>query len=47
MNYRFKGTDYTQDQLNEVAEIKGYTLDELLSNNPDIETIEEETNRRS
>jgi hypothetical protein len=43
MNYRFKGTDYTQDQLTEVAEIKGYTLDELLSNNPDIETIEEET----
>ena len=34
--YVFKDKIYTEDQLNEIAEIKGYTFDELLANNPDI-----------
>ncbi len=41
MNYRFKGTDYTEDQMSEVAGVKGYTLDELISKNPQIEIINE------
>ena len=39
--YKFKDKEYTEDQLNKIAEAKGYTFDELLSNNPDIQTLEE------
>ncbi len=39
MNYRFNGTDYTEDQMTKVADVKGYTLEELISKNPQIETI--------
>ena len=31
MNYRFNGTDYTEDQMTKVADVKGYTLEELIS----------------
>ena len=34
--YVFKNKSYTKDQLDEIAELKGYTFDELLANNPDI-----------
>ena len=39
MTYRFNGTDYTEDQMTKVADVKGYTLEELISKNPQIETI--------
>ena len=42
MNYRFNGTDYTEDQMTKVADVKGYTLEELISKNPKIETIVDE-----
>ena len=42
MNYRFNGTDYTEDQMTQVADVKGYTLEELISKNPQIETITDE-----
>ncbi len=29
MNYRFNGTDYTEDEMTQVADVKGYTLEEL------------------
>ena len=35
--YIFKDNIYTKDQLEEIAEIKGYTFEELLANNPEIE----------
>ena len=35
--YIFKDNIYTKDQLEEIAELKGYTFDELLANNPEIE----------
>jgi hypothetical protein len=42
MNYRFNGTDYTEDEMTQVADVKGYTLEELISKNPKIETITDE-----
>ena len=35
--YIFNDNIYTKDQLEEIAELKGYTFDELLANNPEIE----------
>ena len=34
--YLFKDSIYTKDQLDQIAEAKGYSFDELLANNPDI-----------
>lgn len=34
--YKINGEQYSQDDLQEIADIKGYTVDELLSKNPNI-----------
>ena len=35
-DYIFNNTVLTQDDIEEIASIKGYTLDELFEKNPDI-----------
>ena len=39
--YVFKNKSYTKDQLDEIAELKGYTFEELMINNPDIQFKDE------
>ena len=34
--YKINGEQYSQEDLQEIADIKGYTVDELLSKNPNI-----------
>ena len=38
-DYIFNNTVLTQDDIEEIASIKGYTLDELFEKNPDIKQI--------
>ena len=39
-DYIFNNTVLTQDDIEEIASIKGYTLDELFEKNPDIKQID-------
>ena len=45
--FEFKGKQYSQEQLQGVAESKGYTFDELLNKNPDIKKITTDEGKQS
>jgi len=40
--YKFQDKVYSEDQLNKIAEVKGYSLEELMGKNPEITLVEEE-----
>jgi len=39
--YEINGQQYSLEDLNEIAKIKNYSLEELLSKNPSIKKIED------
>ncbi len=40
--YKFQDKVYSEDQLSKIAEVKGYSLEELMGKNPEIALVNEE-----